>query len=228
MPGAACTSASVGQCRLGHVAPTAVCAPALLSPPDWRVWQAEPMASLSIPFRLRNAGGRVHVSYEVNGDPERWGYHLVNVPYDVAVALGCPVVRATVDYPAEGYAAVMGWVQVVRSRLAPGDELSAFVDVPPQMREADMPFAAFGIRPSFFDAPSTSDTHLEYWQAETFLTYSPDAVVSPVLEPLCGFRWGYEVRAGVPRPTELVPSSKADWLATREQLGTRYPSWTFG
>ena len=30
--------------------------------------------------------------------------------------VGFPVVEATVDYPAEGYAAVMGWVQVVALR----------------------------------------------------------------------------------------------------------------
>src|SRR6187200_2356602 len=55
-----------------------------------------------------------------------------------------------------------------------------------------MPYFAFGVRPTFFDAPSTDDRDYEF-RAAAFLTASPDALMTPVVEPLCGFSWGYRV-----------------------------------
>ena len=62
----------------------------------------------SIPFELRGVSGRVEVEYLVNEDPARWGYPILELEsFDVERARGCPVARATIEYPAEGYAAEM-------------------------------------------------------------------------------------------------------------------------
>jgi hypothetical protein len=52
--------------------------------------------------------------------------------------------------------------------------------------------------------------------------------MTPVVEPLCGFRWGYVVADGVVTPKELAPSSEEDWVELRRMLRVRLPTWTFG
>ena len=54
--------------------------------------------------------GVVRVSLTRNDDPERWGWRLLGLDVPLEYIVGFPVVEATVDYPAEGYAAVLGWV----------------------------------------------------------------------------------------------------------------------
>ena len=182
----------------------------------------------SIPFELRGLTGRVQVEYLVNEDPARWGYPLLQLDsFDVERSRGCPVARATVEYPAEGYAAEMAWIQVVEQRVgaAAGEIL---VDVAPQMHavEAAMPYMAFGVRPTFFDAPATDDEQYEF-RANAFLTASPDALMTPVVAPLCGFKWGYEVVDANPRIAPLAHAGAREWAWARAQLEERYPAWTF-
>ena len=57
---------------------------------------------------------RTRVSITRNEEPARWGWRLLGIDVPLEHIVGFPVVEATVDYPGEGYAAVMGWVQVVR------------------------------------------------------------------------------------------------------------------
>lgn len=90
---------------------------------------------LEIPFRLRGRDGKVVIEYGVNDDPERWGCHLLGLPYDYGVARGFPVVRASVEYEGEGYGAVTAWIQTVRYRIADGDE-QVEVDKPPQLKDS--------------------------------------------------------------------------------------------
>lgn len=49
-----------------------------------------------------------------------------------------------------------------------------------------------------------------------------------VIEPVCGFAWGYDIRDAVPSPTRLLPVETCDWHDVREELRVRLPSWTFG
>ncbi len=182
----------------------------------------------SIPFELRGLSGTVEVEYLVNEDPARWGYPILELEsFDVERARGAPVTRATVDYPAEGYAAEMAWIQIVEHRTAPA-EPEIIVDVAPQMEasRAAMPYMAFGVRPTFFDAPGTDDPEYEF-HAVAFLTASPDALMTPVVGPLCGFKWGYRVVASDPRIAPLEPAGDDDWAWVKAQLEGRYPRWTF-
>jgi hypothetical protein len=176
------------------------------------------------PFRLRGVDGVVRVLLARNDEPERWGWRLLGLDVPLEHIVGFPVVEATVDYPAEGYAAVMGWVQVVRYEVTGEPETVVLADVAPQLQGLGMPYVAFGVRPTYFDAPAMSAPDAD-WRAATFLTATPDALLSRVIEPVCGFRWGYR-REG--RVTELVDAARVeekDWLEAREKLVTHYPDW---
>ena len=140
--------------------------------------------------------------------PTRWGWRLLGLDVPLEHIVGFPVVEATVDYPGEGYAAVMGWVQVVRYEAtdepATGEpETVVLADVAPQLQGLGMPYVAFGVRPTYFDSPAISAPDAD-WRAATFLTATPDVLLSRVIEPVCGFCWGYRRKEGV---TELVDAA---------------------
>jgi hypothetical protein len=70
----------------------------------------------------------------------------------VDFARNFPVCRATVTYPAGGYAAIFGWTQLVRST----DSAAGAFEMDPIAiyRGVATPFAWYGLRPELFDAPS--------------------------------------------------------------------------
>ena len=187
------------------------------------------LGSTPIPFSLRGASGQVTVQYGVNEDPIRWGYAVLELKWaHPDLVRGFPVIQATVEHPAEGYAADMGWLQVVRyeSRDAGEGERATVFDVPPQLAEIEMPYAAFGVRPTFFDAPSTDRKDVSF-DADTFLVYTPDAVMTRVIRPICGFKWGYQVRDGDVLLNPLSVADASDWERDLPDLRRRFPTWTF-
>lgn len=139
--------------------------------------------------------------------------------------------EARVAFAREGYAALLGWVQVVDYEVVrdgvPEEREWVVPDVPPQSRDANMPYLAFGIDPVLFDAPAFTERSVD-WTARTFLTYTPDCLMTPVVEPLCGFVWGYVVADGAITAKKLVASTQHDWIDTRRMLRLRLPTWTFG
>ncbi len=178
---------------------------------------------LTIPFHIRDDEGEVRISYEVNEDPARWGALLLGFNDLPDPGKGFPTCTARVAFGGEGYAAAMGWIQILRFT---GAEEGVLVDQPPQVAGVDMPYLCFGPNPSFFDNPFT-DQHGMHWIAETFLVISPDAVMTRVVQPVCGFSWGYSTEG---ERTALLPLALVDaaqWLAACEVLRERYPSWTF-
>jgi len=175
---------------------------------------------LAIPFTLRGFGGSVRATLGVNDDPERWGYHLLGLSYPSDVSRGFPVVRAEVDFPAEGYAAELGWIQVVWMN----DDV--IVDRAPQLLDTGFPYVTFGLRPAFFDAPSTTVAEVT-WRACTFLTATPDALMTKVIEPVVGFTWGYDLVGGAVAVVDLAPASDEDWQLARTELARELPGWTF-
>jgi hypothetical protein len=182
-------------------------------------------------FVLRGAEGRVTIEYSLNEDPARWGFDLLDIEFDVEVARGFPVAQARVTFPREGYAGLLGWIQVVDYQVTREgireERVWVVPDVAPQVREADSPYLAFGIEPMMFDAPAFTERDVN-WTARTFLTFSPDCLMTPVVEPLCGFRWGYVISDRVVTTKELAAASLEDWIDARRQLQRRLPTWTFG
>jgi hypothetical protein len=183
-----------------------------------------PIMRAEFAFRHRGVDGLIEVSLQSNDDPERWGWPLLGLDVPLEYLVGFPVLEATVEYPAEGYAAVLGWVQVVRYRASDEPDEVVLADVAPQLQGLGMPYVAFGVRPAFFDAPAISAPDAD-WRAWTFLTATPDVLMTRVVAPVCGFRWGYRRSGGSTELVEPVRASAEDWLGTREELTARYPAW---
>src|SRR5262245_46589646 len=160
-------------------------------------------------FRLREAEGSVSVSFQSNDDPERWGYGALGLKWPTELAQGLPVLTARTECSLEGYAAVMGWVQIVRIEVLESsrslvdgvDKAPAghheWVDGPPQLRGLGVPFTSFGVCPTLFDAPASTESDTTF-MADSWLTASPDAVLSRESLPVLGLRWGYSTRTGPP------------------------------
>jgi len=191
----------------------------------------------SFSFRGREASAAV--TYGRNEDPERWGYGLLALPWPASLARGLPVLEVDVSTPLEGYAAVMGWIQVVRihvadssTSLVPGGEKAPpgehiWVDVPPQLQALGVPFVSFGRCPTLFDAPASTESDVRF-VADAFLTASPDALISRRSQACFGVRWGYSTTLG--EPAELLPPSslhQSDWEQAIPTLQAHFPDWGF-
>lgn len=175
---------------------------------------------MDIGFELRGIAGQVSVTCSRNDRPELVG--------SAPESAGFPFCHATVDYPAQGYDAVLGWVQLVRSddntsrgRAFEVDPLDFLGDVP-------HPFCWIGLSPRLFDAPSRTPRLDLDWVAHSFLCV-PDAGADDRVEvhALLGFSWGFRIRdetVQLVAPSRLRP---AEWDQDVEVLAGRYPSWRF-
>lgn len=180
-----------------------------------------------IPFQVRGSSGRIRVVYGVNSDPERWGFHLLDLPFDISRVEGFPIFQATIDYGGSGYHGYMGWIQVVTVTETSGESWAS-VDVAPMLWESDSPFAAFGYLPGMFDAPGPNPPRSdETWVAETFLAVVPDIARTRRVRAVCGLRWGYDLQRASATPRPLETASEADWGRCVGVLREAYPSWEF-
>jgi hypothetical protein len=192
------------------------------------------------PFRLRGADGSVVVSFGANEDPQRWGYGALGLTWPTDLAQGLPVLTARTECRLEGYSAIMGWIQVVRihvlaeSRsLVPGVEKAPaghheWVDGPPQLRGLGVPFTSFGAWPTLFDAPASTESDTTF-VADSWLTASPDALISRESFPVLGLRWGYSTRAGQPHELhEPALLDETQWAESLPLLRETFPDWQFG
>ncbi len=166
------------------------------------------------------------VSYGENDDPPRWGYDLLGLDFAWEVSRGFPVLRADVTYEGDGYAAVLGWVQVVSMSVAGEAAPRVMVDVAPQLIGSGFPYVSFGVEPTMFDAPSTTDRDVG-WVARTFLTASPDRLMTRVVAPIVGFRWGYTMNGRDVAVDALAAASDDDWQIARRVLAGRFSDWQF-
>jgi hypothetical protein len=92
--------------------------------------------------------------YEIYDTPIRARYALLTGGLPTDAARGFPVCRATVAYPAQGYAAVFGWTQLVCSTDSDPDQFE--LDPIALYSEVATPYAWFGVKPELFDAPESS------------------------------------------------------------------------
>jgi hypothetical protein len=182
--------------------------------------------NLRISFSLRGIDGLIDVSVRRNTDPEAIGY-TVMMSYGLPVdfARGFPVCRATLTYPADGYAAIFGWTQVVHSTdsAAPGFEMDPIAIY----RNVATPFAWYGVRPELFDAPSRDSRDDMDWEAHSFLCISPDAVLSRQVQAITGFSWGLTITGAAIGITPPAPLEPLAWDSHLDLLRTSYPEWTF-
>jgi hypothetical protein len=180
---------------------------------------------LRIDFALRGLDGHIDVSLRDNSDPASLGYSVLFPGVSLDAVQGFPVCEATVTYPGQGYAAVFGWTQLVRSTdSATGafemDPIAIYTEIP-------TPFAWFGVKPQLFDAPSRDDRPDMDWEARSFLCVSPDAVITRRVVAVTGFSWGFTIKSGeiaISGPWELGPDTWSSHLAV---LRREYPQWAF-
>lgn len=185
------------------------------------------LLATAIGFELRGRPGRVLAKYGVNQDPERWGYPLLGLDPLVEVSRGFPVLQVEVEHGAEGYAAIMAWIQVVQIHDLDSGKRDTVIDGPPQLAGLDLPYVTFGPHPMLFDAPSTNESSNLDWDAHATLVVSPDCMMTRRVQPLCGFSWGYRIRSGKPSPTTLRESDSHAWDDDCGSLREQHPSWIF-
>jgi hypothetical protein len=143
------------------------------------------LISPRIPFSLRGISGLITISVTRNTEPDAIGYSLPTYP-----TRGFPVCRATVTYPAEGYAAMFGWTQMVRSTDSAPDRF----DMDPIGLYQQIPIAyAVRRRPELFDAPAQGSRNDMAWEAHSFVCVSPCAVLTRHRQAIAGFSWGFTI-----------------------------------
>jgi hypothetical protein len=174
---------------------------------------------------MRDLTGTVEVSIAPNENPDDLGYRLLSGDACTDFARGYPVCRAAVKYPADGYAAVFGWTQMVRSTDRDADNFE--MDPIAIYEHVATPFAWYGLKPALFDAPSRDFQRDLTWLAHSFLCVSPDAVITREVHAVTGFSWGFEVaggRIGIASAEILGPAS---WDEHLPLLTLTYPAWNF-
>jgi len=181
--------------------------------------------NLRIPFSLRAISGHIDVSISPNTDPVALGYSILSYGLPVDFARGFPVCRATIAYPADGYAAIFGWSQMVRSTDAATSDFE--MDPIAIYNGLDTPFAWYGTRPELFDAPSRGSREDMAWECHSYLCISPDAVLSRRVQAVAGFSWGFTIAEGEITFVRAAQLGPAEWDNRLGLLRASYPSWTF-
>jgi len=181
--------------------------------------------ALRIEFSLRGLDGVIVAALTVNTDPASLGYSLLFEGESLDAARGFPVCRASVAYPANGYAAMFGWTQMVRSTDGAGHDFE--MDPIAIYRDVSTPFAWFGFLPELFDAPSRGERYDMDWEAHSFLCVSPDAVLTPRVQAVAGFRWGFSISNADITFAEPAVLDAGTWDSHLLLLRSSYPEWTF-
>lgn len=180
---------------------------------------------LRVPFTLRGIDGLISVSVTDNTDPDAIGYSLLTGGEPTDAAKGFPVCRATVTYPGDGYAAMFGWTQLVRSTDSAPDRFE--MDPIALYQQIPTPYAWFGLRPELFDAPARSSRYDMTWEAHSFLCVAPDAVISRHVQAVAGFSWGFTI---TDQNITFAPPAAAGaqtWDGHLDLLRTSYRDWVF-
>ena len=185
------------------------------------------MSSTVVPFNLRGLTGRIDISIESNEHPSELGCGLLDDHVDADNAIGFPVCTATIHYERRGYAAALGWIQLVRSTDGESDGEEFELDPLALLRGVDTPYAFFGVKPALFDAPFRTRRADLDWQAHTFLCFSPDAVMTKTVYAATGFSWGFRLKRGLItfRDPQTLPATA--WTSHIPMLAPAFRAWTF-
>jgi hypothetical protein len=169
-------------------------------------------------FSHDGAAGAIAIDCMRNDDPAALGCR--------PGALGLPACTATITFPAPGYRAMFGWIQLVRS--SDNESAGAAFEMDPLalFAGADSPYAFYGHRPTLFDGPSRRRRDDLAWLAHSFLATTPFDGQRRVL-PVAGFAWGFDIRGGEVGLRPLAPLTAADWRAQLPVLMRAHPRWQF-
>jgi hypothetical protein len=178
-------------------------------------------SELSLPFVARGLDGIVNVGVYRNDEPSSVG--------SPAWAQGFPICEASVAWEAQGYRALLGWVQVVGMRTPGTGRQRQWVSDPLEVFDGlNTPFGFYGISPTLFDAPARRDrsTALD-WHAESFLCVAPSAPMARQASPVTGFSWGFVMDGEQITATGPDALDRTAWARHRGLLRATYPGWSF-
>ena len=171
---------------------------------------------MRLKFNLRNLTGIVDVSVVPNEDPERLGCR--------STGKGFPVCTAQVQYEGRGYAAMLGWIQLVHSSDNASGGAGFEIDPYEPLGATAHPYCWFGLAPTLFDAPSRPTLASIDWIAHSFLSFIGEQREA---RAILGFSWGFTINDGeisIAPPTALGASS---WNQHLPLLQRERPSWRF-
>ncbi|MFF7246368.1 hypothetical protein ACFZBU_20940 [Embleya sp. NPDC008237] len=176
---------------------------------------------MRFPFVREGRTGSIQVTVERVEDPAAIG--------QTAEARDFPCLTAHIAYPARGYGALFGWVQLVRSTDGASAGAEFEMDPFPLFAEGGSPYCYFGVAPTLFDSPARYTRAPMTWLAHTFLAWTPMAeTIEPHVVPLAGFSWGFSIdhtQTIALRPAR--PLTPADWTTHLPLLTEQHPTWTF-
>jgi hypothetical protein len=177
------------------------------------------VAAVQIPFSYGGVDGVVDARCSPMRDPESFGKTKDDI--------GLPACTAVVDFPAQGYWALLGWVQLVAIGH-PRDEVRWQADPFDLFEDSTSPYAWFGVRPTLFDAPSRRHGAPLRWRARSFLATTPWDQSERLVARLAGFEWGYDLDpTGTVTVREPFALPGPAWQAHLPYLRARYDRWIF-
>jgi hypothetical protein len=169
-----------------------------------------------IGFTLRTVAGLVTVHLAPNEDPAAIGCP----PH----ARGFPVCTASVRHASGGYAAMLGWIQLVRSTDNASRGARFEMDPFEPLGSVPHPFCWFGLKPTLFDAPSRRAADDMKWVSHSFLGFVGDAHEA---RAILGFSWGFTLKQGRPHIVAAEPLRPDDWNGHLPLLRDQHQSWEF-
>ena len=139
---------------------------------------------------------------------------------------GFPSCQATVSYPAIGYKALFGWVQLAQAEDFGGGHFA--LDPLRFFESSSAPHWFYGICPTLFDAPSRDERYELDWTAHSFLVPINLFEIDSEVRPLLGFSWGFDIDSrGVLAVKKTNPLSACEWEQHIPYLTDRFPAWQF-
>jgi hypothetical protein len=166
---------------------------------------------------LTGRRGYVDVVVAVSDDPQELGCQ--------EAARGFPYCSASISHPAHGYAAALGWIQLVRSTDNASGGAAFELDPFEPLGSVSHPFCFFGFLPTLFDAPSRDPIRDLEWTAHSFLCRlgGRDREVQAML----GFAWGFAIRDAVIAPGGPEALTQREWDSHLPILSREHPAWSF-
>ena len=172
---------------------------------------------MRLPFALSGSMGQVEVVVAVNDDPHGLGCR--------ESARGFPYCHASIRHPARGYAAALGWIQLVRSTDNASGGVAFELDPFEPLGEVSHPFCFFGFLPALFDAPSRDPVSDMEWIAHSFLCRLGER--DRQVEAMLGFTWGFVIRDGAITVRSAEVLDDHAWDAHAPLLTRDHPGWSF-
>jgi hypothetical protein len=172
---------------------------------------------LALPFRWAGQEGEAQIEVRENDDPVALGCQ--------EFARGFPVCRAAIAASSEGYANMLGWVQLVDdSYHGGGFHADGFEPLGPLPH----PFGFYGVSPTLFDAPHADEENFDFL-AHTFLCGLGGELLEfrREVRAVLGFSWGCRKRGHTIEFLGLESLSPESWTSHREYLAGMFPAWTF-